>query len=331
MTLELSEQMRRELVSQHPVIRRAFCIATPAIRRAADLVLSAIYTGKAGLVLKAPPRFGKTHMADYVSKKIATEACPLAATILYNAQYAGTSRSSTQFYRELAFQSCLVPGTSKVRSVLSEQVRRAWWARATEHKVNRLIFFCDEGQRMNESEFRWLIDVFNYLQRQRVLVTSIFICQPDIENRRNSLISTGSNDIVFRFLPKIYSFYGATSVDELASILSVYDDPEQLQFPAESGICYSRFFLPQAYAAGWRLKLQARRLWDAFHPYDGKSNPIGIGMEWITDSIQHVLSMSMDEDRPSFDIADDVWSEAARGSGYFDLFDVSGNEVISYA
>jgi len=321
MTAELTLEARRQLVVDHPVIRREFCIATPAIQRASDLTLHAIYMGKPALAMEAPPRFGKTTTCEYLSRKIQEEAFPTAATIVFNAQHAGSSHSPSQFYRELQFQSKVVKAPGQSAETFGAKVKRAWWARATEHGKNRLIFFCDEGQRLNESEFRWLIDIFNYEREQRVLFTSIFVCQPDIHHRRNSFIHSGCTDIVFRFMPTVHSFSGALSQQELEMILSPYDDASQLEYPSGSGICYTRFFFPQAYAQGWRLKKQARHMWKAFHPDHFRPDPRGIGMEWVSGAIQHVLSANMDQDNPTFDLTPDHWNQAVKSLGYFDVYD----------
>jgi hypothetical protein len=317
----LTPQRRRQLAPKHPVLRREFCIPTPAIQRVSELALHAIFTGTPGFAIEAPPRFGKTTMSRYLSSKIREEACPLAATVLFNATHMGVCHSATRFYRELEFQSGIVEFKGSKPALVTERLRRSWWAHATEHEDNRLIFLCDEGQRLSESEFRWLADIFNYLNDQRVLVTCIFVCQPDINNRRNSFIAKGGTDLVFRFMPTVHSFCGVTSQQELEVVLSAYDDADQLEFPANSGVCYTQFFLPTAYSQGWRLQRQAEFLWTAFHPQGFRPDPRGIGMQWVSGAIQYALSSNLDRDTPQFDLKVDAWRDAVITTAYFDVYD----------
>jgi hypothetical protein len=144
------------------------------------------------------------------------------------------------------------------------QLARALWTLCQDRGSSRLTLLGDEMQRLSQVEYTWLIDLTNDLQEQGVRVTSVFFGQPELRSIRQVLMHTHRGDILGRFLARIYPFHGIRSALELHEIMNAYDEPEHFSFPAGSGWCFTRFFLPRAYAAGWRLASCSTDCWEQF-------------------------------------------------------------------
>jgi hypothetical protein len=127
-------------------------------------------------------------------------------------------------------------------------------------------------------------------------------------------------DLWARFLMKQELFPSMNSVEDLKYFFSEYDNVKRCEYPAGTGLSFSEFFLPLAYASGWRLENEAKNAWDAFirAATEVKRKSSGIGMQWVGDAVNHFLTAKMADDVVGFNSSSDDWNEAIVQSKFID-------------
>lgn len=311
---------RALLCAMHPVVTTDFQFPTPPLVRAVDLMLHIIASGAPGCAFVAFPRFGKTYAIAYCRHRL-PEVFPTIPIFAFHA-HGDTPPNARSFFSDLLKQSGYLPKRGATAPELRDQLVRAWWVETLSREASRLILFGDEMQRLSANEFTGLIDVSNDLQKLGVRMTSILFGQPELASRRSTFLATHRGDILGRFMSRWCPFDGIASARELREVFACYDDPAQAQYPGESGYCYTKFFLPQAYERGWRLASCAGLCWELFtaqarsrlEPRFAKK--ISIGMEWVAGAVQYALTHYSDYDRPQFSISAQEWKIAIESTGF---------------
>ena len=127
-------------------------------------------------------------------------------------------------------------------------------------------------------------------------------------------------DIVGRFMLQVQNFEGIRSAIELEEVMGYLDDPEISEYPIGSGCSCTQFFVPHAYASGWRLKDHAADLWAAFEQCavnagdTALAGGISVGMAWVRLAFVYVMQQLMLADDHMITIPSDLWQEAGERS-----------------
>ena len=140
--------------------------------------------------------------------------------------------------------------------------------------------------------------------------------QPQLIAQKSAFQAQGKEQIVSRFMIEELHFRGITSPEACATCLSAYDQGE---YPAGSGWCYTRFFLPRAYAAGLRLQHEAAALWQAFEDAHFRANLSGnldIPMKYFTTAVEAAFLTSMEHDASTLKFSDEFWAQMVGRSRY---------------
>jgi hypothetical protein len=124
-----------------------------------------------------------------------------------------------------------------------------------------VILFCDEAQRYDENEYEWLRDVHDALDRLQIKLFTFLVGQQDLLSIKTNLQRAKQTQIGARLMVEELAFSGVRSAQEVATCLNGYDETS---FPRGSGWSFTRFFLPQAVEAGYRLADDSQALWNAF-------------------------------------------------------------------
>ena len=155
-----------------------------------------------------------------------------------------------------------------------------------------VLLFCDEAQRYNENEYEWLCDVHDALDRQQIKLFTFLVGQQELLSQKTAMQIAGKTQIVARLMVEELSFYGIRNVDDVATCLNGYD---QTAYPETSDWSFTRFYLPQAFDAGYRLLDDAGELWRAFEAAHHKASLPGhleIPMESFVRAVEIVLKDS---------------------------------------
>jgi hypothetical protein len=132
-----------------------------------------------------------------------------------------------------------------------------------------VLLFCDEAQRYNDNEYEWLRDVHDALDRQQIKLFTFLVGQQELLAQKTAMQLAGKTQIVARLMVEELAFYGIRNAKDVATCLSDYDEAA---YPERSEWSFTRFYVPQAFDAGYRLVSDADVLWDAFETAHHKAS-----------------------------------------------------------
>lgn len=307
---------RESLYASHPVVCNALRVVTKPLQEAYDIVEQVIAHRDPGTCLIADFRTGKTGGIGVLKSELASTFKGVPVGVV-NAKGHATPSERNFFgdiledYRHAAAQS----GTAADRR---RRLLSLWEAAARSMGSDRYVLFVDEGQNWYESEYTWLRDASNDLQQRNVNVISIIFGHPELLVTRAKLQARRRTDLIGRFLLTPRNFRGLRDCDELKHTLMAYDKSSLHEFPQGSGISMAEFFLPTAFASGWRLALEAAPMWSAFVTIAGRTQHVAmnVGMQWVTSAIRNFLFASYDADSAAFTGDQAAWLYAVEASGY---------------
>jgi hypothetical protein len=309
-------------IKTHPLVRKNYVVPTPSIDGFYDRVRQCITYGLSGSMLYGHPRFGKTSAIRYVVKMLSVDY-PQIVALTFLCLKSKTHSEAAFFSHLLEAAGHPQPHTgtiSRKRSrLLHKLLERV--ERSGEHV---LILFADEAQRLDIIEYEWLRDVHDELDRHGVRVLVFLIGQPDLRNQKNALQESRQTQIVGRFMTHEIPFRGLLSVDDVATCLAGYDDS---CFPPRTDLSYTGFFLPHAYAGGFRLVGEARSLWEAFteaHDEARFTFELELPMKYFTQAVELMLIQGAEHDRAEHRPSAAMWRDAVLESNY-----VSAQESVS--
>ncbi|MDT4852301.1 hypothetical protein FQZ97_865250 [compost metagenome] len=164
------------------------------------------------------------------------------------------------------------------------------------------ILFLDEGQRMLQQHYEWIKDVYNVLILRGVTLLPILVGQHQLLDQKIAFLKMGEEGeaIVNRFMLYEHPFRGIREKEDFIECLGYYDSAVH---PKGSEWTYTRFFLPEAYAAGFRLAALGDMLWKAFNDtYNelGIKTPMEVPMKYFTKTIEILLTEKHENDSADF-------------------------------
>ncbi|KVG25960.1 ATP-binding protein [Burkholderia diffusa] len=311
----------------HPLATGNYRIATPAIEAFYDLVTKCLRHRIMGALIYGPPRIGKTRVIEYLRLLLARDLPKITS---YHAQCEHKQRhAEAPFFVNLLeavgdHNPNAGVGSAK-RMRLTLRIREA----AARAGSGTVLLFCDEAQRYNENEYEWLRDVHDALDRQQIKLFTFLVGQQELLSQKTALQIAGKTQIVARLMVEELPFYGIRYVDDVATCLNGYD---QTAYPETSGWSFTRFYLPQAFDAGYRLLDDAGELWRAFEAAHHKASLPGrleIPMESFARAVEIVLKDSELMDAPGYCPEPALWTHAAHQCGYIQSRHATGHVLAT--
>lgn len=178
------------------------------------------------------------------------------------------------------------------------------------------MLFVDDAQRLDTNHYDWLMDIYNELESFGITLTTILVGQSELSHRRNIYLTTGKQ-IVGRFMIHERRFHGIQSPEQLAYLLSSYDDITE--YPVGSNWSYTRFFFPLGFDKGYRLELETQSIWSVIielRSENGINRKIEIPMHYLISIINYVLIKYGANDESIEWPTTNIWKEAVLISGY---------------
>lgn len=298
----------------HPIETGNYRVATPAIQAFADLVERCLRYRITGALAYGPPRIGKTRAIEYLRLLLA-ERHPRITT--YHAQAEHKPRHAEgPFFANLleavGYPDPTSGGNPTKRLRLVNKVKEA----CARNGSGTVVLFCDEAQRYDENEYEWLRDMHDHLDRLQIRLFTFLVGQQELLAVKTALQTARKTQIVARLMVEELAFFGIRNVRDVATCLAGYD---QTSYPRDSGWSFTRFYLRQAFAAGYRLGDDAAMLWDAFeqlHNRAGLPGSLEIPMDSFARAVEIVLKDSELRDASDFRPVAATWDVAARSCGY---------------
>ena len=312
-----SGSSRDHLYENHPVTKNEVAVATPALKEAYDVIQDVIVHRDSGTSLLAAFRVGKTTAIDVVVAQLRHTFPELPVGIAY-------AKDHDKFTQGTFFSDLLQDfnHAGALRDTAQEKRVRVFnmiLAQARQMGSDRYLLLVDEGQNWKESQWTWLRDLANDLQKKRVrLITVTFGQTTDMQLLRQRLLSRNRTDLVGRFLLTPREFRGIRDAEELRATLEAYDDSSQHEYPQGTGVSFAEFYMPKAWRGGWRLAQECDVMWTEFRSVAARTNQpaTNIGMNWVGGAIRNFLFSQSLEDCVGFSGTPERWAVAVQACGY---------------
>lgn len=307
---------REHHLANHPLNQRPVAILTTAIKNAFIIATDAVRFKRVGCAFLADFRTGKSTALEMIAREL-TDVLPEVACELVSAIGHDTV-TERAFWGDLLVAFGLpFYGNAQDRF---QRLRLAIITACAEVGGRHFCLLIDEGQNWGKREFTFLRDFSNQLrQKDRYVLTTVIFGDLRLKELAAELRSD-RKDLWARFLMKPEPFACMGSVEDLKFYLSEHDNVKHCEYPAGSKLSYSEFFLPRAYASGWRLSDEAQNAWDAFLRAAATVNRKlrDIGMQWVGDAVTHFLTAGMANDVEGFKSFPEDWDEAIFQSKFTD-------------
>lgn len=301
-------------IDDHPIVRKRYLVATPTIDLVTQRIVKQIKLRNPGAILYGYPRFGKTSSIRYVIHYL-NEIFPGAVCVNFRCE---THKSGSEdsfliaLLTAVGHKEPLAGKISRKRHRLLEHICML----ADRSGKDWIVFFADEAQKLQVIEYEWLRDLHDALELKGIRMITILVGQPQLLDQKSALRKSMNTQIVLRFMVTEIRFGGIVSAEDVATCLAAYDAS---CYPPESAWTFTRFFYPQAFAAGMRLSTYAHALWKAFeraHKAANLGERIEIPMAYFARAVEHALSEHSTRDSDGFGFSPAIWDEAVLESNY---------------
>ena len=309
--------VRKTLIENHPIVIDQQLLITPTIEQLFNRLKKTIKFRKKGLCAYGPPGMGKTWAVTCISLMLeqAYPDIPVFNTIALQ----------HDTFTEKTLWVDILPRGRRTRGRTAKETFEdlvALLSVAAQAKRSQVvILIVDEAQNWSAKEWRLVKGLTNKLAKSdehNVRLILVSLGQSQITTRIQELKEEPDDgeDLRLRFFEEPHAFTGFTSMSGLKFVLHQFDSPQHSEFPEGSGICYSEFWAPLAFEAGWRLADEAGRMW--LHLCEEVPGMVSISSTLVFRTLLQFLWNASEEDGIGF--CGDVrrWRLAVKG---LDLLD----------
>lgn len=206
------------------------------------------------------------------------------------------------------------PKSTKTRD-LEWRLANYFIVRGLKTTLKQVVLFVDEAQYLREAEFHALCNLQNLADDASVRLSVIAVGTHQLLQQRQTFILGHNIHLSARFLANRARFRGIRSAAELSQVLHGYD--AMTDWPAGSGTSYTQFFLPNAFAHGFRLAHFAASLWDVYLQFapSSLSETLEVPMEYVVTPIE-ILFRSRGIDHPEFTLSTNALRDLIKKTNY---------------
>jgi len=311
------QNMRPVSVNEHPVSNRTYLMPTHSIGETYAMVLKVIMRRDSGLVIFGKSRYGKTSAMLYCRQALRDEF-PNMPVSIYNAKR-DMSPHKGNFYTSLLEVVGHARWDDRSSIIVKHSRLVNFMADAASNDPRKLyILFLDEAARLQQSHYDWIKDIYNDLILRGVTLLPILVGPHQLLNQKISFLKAGEEGeaIVNRFMLYEHPFRGIREKDDFIECLGYYD---KAVYPGGSEWTYTRFFLPEAFSAGFRLENHGDLLWEAFKESYSELKmraDMEVPMKYFTKTVEMLLTENTDNDRSDFTISRDACIRLVMESWY---------------
>ena len=311
----------------HPIETGNYRVATPAIEAFHDLIARCLRYRIPGALIYGASRIGKTRAIEYLRMLLA-ETQPKITTYHAQAEHKPRHAEGPFFANLLEAVGHPEPDRGSNASKRIRLVNKMKEA-CSKHHTGTIVLFCDEAQRYDESEYEWLRDVHDHLDRLHIRLFTILVGQEELLSVKTAFQKAHKTQIVARLMVEELPFFGIRNAQDVATCLDGYDTTN---FPRDTDWSFTRYYLPQAFAAGYRLVDDATLLWRSFEQlHHSCALPIGleIPMESFTRAVEIVLKDGEPRDGTAYRPTQDAWRIAVKRCGYVQSRQATSQTLLS--
>lgn len=314
---------RTALMALHPMVENKMTLATPAVKKMMTAVQRAITYRRTGISFAAPSRHGKTFAIAACICLLQRHYAQLPVLMFSAKEHDVSGRRERTFHTD-RLADLRHPAANSLRATTVRANLLNAIETACDHKGQRVVLaIIDEAQNHTEDEFTYHKDltISLALRSQPIHMITCCVGQEELDYVIEDLKKKRRKDLLGRFFLEHEYLRGIASEDELKDILSQFDDAECMEYPEGTGVCYTRFFFPQAYAAGWRMEREARWFWRAI-AQSAPTEDLDIGMGALVEVLKEFVFGRMHEDSPTFAGSEEMWHLALDASPFRALLNV---------
>ncbi|CDF34487.1 unnamed protein product [Chondrus crispus] len=298
----------------HPVETGNYRVATAAIQSFYDLIQRCLRYRITGALVYGPSRIGKTRSIEYL-RLLLSETDPKITT--YHAQAEHKPRHAEGPFFANLLQAVGFPdpdgGTNPTKRLrLINKIRES----CARNGSGTVVLFCDEAQRYTENEYEWLRDVHDQLDRLHIRLFTFLVGQQELRSVKTAFQQARKTQIVARLMVEELAFFGVRNLRDVATCLHGYDSTA---YPRGGEWSFTRFYLPNAVAGGYRLVDDAQTLWENFehiHQQHGLPGELQIPMDSFARAVEIVLKEGNGLDGSGNSPDPAIWRAAVQNCGY---------------
>lgn len=277
-------------------------------------------TGNQGAVIYGRPRLGKTSATRWVLGMIqeAYGKVPYVEVPIRR-QHLQNEGAFFQFLSKCCRHKYYKKGTIADKR---DRLLESLLSRARRSTIRMVILFIDEAQDLEELHYQWLRNISNEMDMAGCRLFCLLVGQPELADKRKSLLAEGMEQIVGRFMTETWGFSGLTSSIQLKEVLIGFDSA---LYPKLDGIPFVSYFVPKAFQNGFRLESLYDRLWDEFRKQWNNlliDRPIEVGMQYVSSAITNLLNDASQKDCRDLLIDEKKIQRCIDRSGFFDAMKI---------
>lgn len=274
-------------LTKHPIHSETIMINTCAAQRFVWAIQRWLDRGTMGGYAFGLPRIGKTSMTRHALDQLVTRSGERVPAFLIP-QQSGTHLSDRKFWSfmlsavEVEYRES--HRSRKLFSTLCAFLRE----RALSNGERRVVLFIDEAQKMTYASYDFLLDLVNWLAEKQVRPMIVSVGSNTLPHKVEQYHGPNQAHFRSRFFAAKHMVNGLRGPAEVAHALSWYDSPHP-QSEHFKTACTADF-MPESYAAGFRLADHAKLFWMKFRAEaSGQQAPSGWTMESFQATVKIVL------------------------------------------
>lgn len=282
-------------LDEHPLCSQNYLLPTDPISCAWEELDKALRRRAGGFIIWGYSRVGKSSAIEYLM---------IEAQAKYKGLFGVIFDGETKTYiSERDFFSRLCESLGLKTSGTGGECRR----RAVQIMVERgarnqkrlFLMFIDEPQKWGELQLQWVCEIYDRLEEKNIRLVVIMVGQSELIGFRKTYIERRRTVIVTRLMNDAIEFCGIKNQNQLSYVLQGYDSllDDVASWP------FTRFFLPKAFAGGFRLQQFSEVIWNGFcavFDANGRFVDYWIPMMHITAVVELLFTEYHSLDAPDF-------------------------------
>lgn len=296
---------------QHAIYQGQYTIPTSATEAASAFVMQVVRSRVPGCMVVGRQRFGKTKAIKQIIADLKEEFGDSLVLVLVQVEFSEEKPTEAKHYtmslisieHALPHEGNVSDKKARFQEAVTQQV-----ATSGQRKV---VLIYDDAQFLWEHQYGYLMNDYNKFEKKGIKPTYVLVGQDELSLQRKSFILANRQQLVGRFMVRDHNFHGLRDVWDVEVCCESFDD--RTEYPEGSGTSYTAFFFPAAYAAGWRLKAVAGRIFDAYERLKGLHNiprMREIPMQYFIPVIERIFNDLGDDNVLQPEISD-LWIDQA--------------------
>lgn len=306
---------RPKFPGRHPVELRGSIFLTPPIEAMKKAVKGWMDSGISGGLIFGHQRYGKTRAVRALVQQWSLITKSRMPAYYLDVRTRSVPNEDGFFEDLLSGMRHQFPSKGKAKDKRN-RARDFLICEAERAESDTVMLTIDNAHRLSTIHYDWLCNLFDELDDANILAFTLSVGEPDLKSIRDGFESSGQMQSVGRFMVEEHWFHGIRRQAELESLFGWFDAKV---FPDNSGWTYSRYYYPEAFDNGWRLRNEAPvvwALWDEVRRRRDLGASLEIPMVYLAAVTKQFLRRGDELDREKFLGGESIWRPLISQCGY---------------